>query len=55
MCISILLEYHLDNIALNRIAYCCLSERTDLALARTWARVMGYTLEPFKAWDASGR
>jgi len=39
----------------NRIAYCCLSERTDLALARTWARVMGYTLEPFKAWDASGR
>ncbi|GJQ08742.1 hypothetical protein GpartN1_g533.t1 [Galdieria partita] len=39
----------------NRVAYCCLSERTDLTLARTWARVMGYSLEPFTAWDASGR
>eukprot|EP00871_Galdieria_phlegrea_P006082 jgi/Galph1/961/GphlegSOOS_G5638.1 len=39
----------------NRIAYCCVSERTDLTLAKTWARVMGYRLEPFRAWDGAGR
>lgn len=39
----------------NRIAYVALSQRSDLALARQWARVMGYDLEAFTATDRAGR
>ncbi|HEV7607500.1 MAG TPA: arginine deiminase-related protein [Steroidobacteraceae bacterium] len=37
-----------------RVAYACLSPRTDEAVAREWAREMGYTLELFAAADESG-
>lgn len=39
----------------NRIAYVALSQRSDLGLARAWARVMDYTLVPFAAVDRAGR
>lgn len=39
----------------NHIAYVALSQRSDIGLARAWARVMGYTLVPFTATDRVGR
>jgi len=39
---------------LNRVAYACRSPRTDEAVAREWAQVMGYELELFSATDESG-
>lgn len=39
----------------NHIAYVALSQRSDLGLARAWARVMGYTLVPFTSVDRHGR
>lgn len=38
----------------NHIAYVALSARSDLDLARTWARVMGYTVVPFSSFDEEG-
>jgi len=37
-----------------RVAYACLSPRTDEAVAREWAREMGFELEVFNAADESG-
>lgn len=39
----------------NHIAYVALSSRSDLRLARAWARVMGYSVLPFTALDKEGR
>ncbi|KAA8498620.1 hypothetical protein FVE85_6205 [Porphyridium purpureum] len=39
----------------NRIAYACISERTDPQLAQSWARMMGYKLVPFESFDPHGR
>jgi hypothetical protein len=38
---------------LERVAYACLSPRTDAAVAGEWARAMGYELEVFNACDES--
>ncbi len=37
----------------NRVAYACLSPRTDAVVAGEWAREMGYELEIFNACDES--
>ena len=37
-----------------RVAYACRSPRTDEAVAREWAREMGYELEMFTATDERG-
>jgi hypothetical protein len=42
----------LDHVA--RVAYACRSPRTHEAVAREWAREMGYDLELFSAADESG-
>jgi hypothetical protein len=42
----------LDHLA--RVAYACRSPRTDEAVAREWAREMGYELELFSATDETG-
>lgn len=39
----------------NRIAYVALCARSDLRLANTWGRVMGYSVLPFTALDSAGR
>lgn len=39
----------------NRIAYVAVSGRSDLRLAKEWARVMGYELVTFSAMDGMGR
>lgn len=41
----------LDHV--NRVAYACLSPRTDAVVAAEWAREMGYELELFNACDES--
>jgi len=38
----------------SRVAYACRSPRTDEAVAREWARELGYALEFFTATDESG-
>jgi hypothetical protein len=38
----------------NRVAYACLSPRTDEYVARQWAHALGYELELFTARDAAG-
>eukprot|EP00178_Gracilaria_changii_P001729 TRINITY_DN1241_c0_g1_i2.p1 TRINITY_DN1241_c0_g1~~TRINITY_DN1241_c0_g1_i2.p1 ORF type:complete len:559 (+),score=74.24 TRINITY_DN1241_c0_g1_i2:411-2087(+) len=43
----------LDRI--NRVAYVALSQRSDLGLARAWAKVMDYNLVPFTSLDRQGR
>lgn len=39
----------------NRIAYVANSERADTALAKQWARIMGYDLVTFNTSDSNGR
>lgn len=39
----------------NRIAYVALSARSDLRLARTWGRMMNYTVVPFTSVDEEQR
>ena len=37
-----------------RVAYACLSPRTDLALLNEWCALLDYTPAPFRATDAAG-
>jgi hypothetical protein len=38
-----------------KIAYACISERTDEAVCEEWASITGYTIVPFRATDREGR